>query len=377
VAFPSQTIALSTSSASYDITIGQGLLATLHPRLLQLAAGKPFRPFLITSPNVWKLWSRQVRASFPEAQSPTVLFHPAGEKHKRFSAVETLAEQLAEHGADRDSLLLAFGGGVIGDITGFLAAIYMRGIPCVQIPTTLLAQVDSSVGGKTGVNLAVGKNLIGSFHQPRAVLADIDLLATLPAAELRAGLQESIKAGIIQDTSLFSYLEQNAEKIKAGDPSVQVKAGVVQQDEHESGPRMTLNFGHTIGHAIEAATGYKRLLHGEAVAWGSIAALHVGLARNAITAEAFARMANLILAYGPLPRFKASAEDLVALTASDKKKRSGRRAFVLPTGIGSTEIVFDVTDEELLAATRSMLKTMRATGRAAKPAKKAKNGKAA
>jgi 3-dehydroquinate synthase len=357
VAFPSQTIALSTSSASYDITIGQGLLATLHPRLLQLAAGKPFRPFLITSPNVWKLWSRQVRASFPEAQSPTVLFHPAGEKHKRFSAVETLAEQLAEHGADRDSLLLAFGGGVIGDITGFLAAIYMRGIPCVQIPTTLLAQVDSSVGGKTGVNLAVGKNLIGSFHQPRAVLADIDLLATLPAAELRAGLQESIKAGIIQDTSLFSYLEQNAEKIKAGDPSclahvvaasVQVKAGVVQQDEHESGPRMTLNFGHTIGHAIEAATGYKRLLHGEAVAWGSIAALHVGLARNAITAEAFARMANLILAYGPLPRFKASAE-----------------------------IVFDVTDEELLAATRSMLKTMRATGRAAKPAKKAKNGKAA
>jgi 3-dehydroquinate synthetase len=177
VAFPSQTIALSTSSASYDITIGQGLLATLHPRLLQLAAGKPFRPFLITSPNVWKLWSRQVRASFPEAQSPTVLFHPAGEKHKRFSAVETLAEQLAEHGADRDSLLLAFGGGVIGDITGFLAAIYMRGIPCVQIPTTLLAQVDSSVGGKTGVNLAVGKNLIGSFHQPRAVLADIDLLA--------------------------------------------------------------------------------------------------------------------------------------------------------------------------------------------------------
>jgi 3-dehydroquinate synthase len=140
---------------------------------------------------------------------------------------------------------------------------------------------------------------------------------------------------------------------------------------------MTLNFGHTIGHAIEAATGYKRLLHGEAVAWGSIAALHVGLARNAITAEAFARMANLILAYGPLPRFKASAEDLVALTASDKKKRSGRRAFVLPTGIGSTEIVFDVTDEELLAATRSMLKTMRATGRAAKPAKKAKNGKAA
>jgi 3-dehydroquinate synthase len=381
---PDQTIALAASSAEYDITIGQNLLATLHPRLLDLARGtsgeaKPFRPFLITSPNIWKLWSKQVRASFPEAQSPTVLFHPAGEKHKRFAAVEALAEELAAHGADRDSLLIAFGGGVIGDITGFLAAIYMRGIPYIQIPTTLLAQVDSSVGGKTGVNLAAGKNLIGSFNHPRAVLADIDLLATLPPAELRAGLQESIKAGIIQDIKLFTYLEQNVELILSGSPealatviaaSIQVKAEVVQRDERESGPRMALNFGHTLGHAIEAATGYKRLLHGEAVAWGSIAALHVGLTRNAITPEEFARMANLILAYGPLPRFKATAEELVALTASDKKKRSGRRAFVLPTGIGSTEIVYDVSDDELVAATKAMLKTMRSTGiaRKGKPA---------
>lgn len=367
-----KVIHLSAASASYDITIGRDLLRTLHPRLVKLADGRPFRAFLITSPNIWAVWSEKVRASFPEAQSPTVIFHPAGEKHKRFAAVEALAEQLAQHGADRDSLLIAFGGGVIGDITGFLAAIYMRGIPFVQIPTTLLAQVDSSVGGKTGVNLAAGKNLVGSFNHPKAVLVDIDLLSTLPPAELRAGLQESVKAGIIASPDLFRSLEKSVEKIQAGDPatltkiiaaSIQVKADVVALDEKErsGGPRMTLNFGHTIGHAIEAATGYEKLLHGEAVAWGSIAALHVSLARKAITPEEFARMANLILAYGPLPRFKVTAARLVELTASDKKTRSGRRAYVIATGIGSTKVVFDVADEELLTATSAMLADMRAS----------------
>jgi 3-dehydroquinate synthase len=367
-----KTISLATTSASYDITIGRGLLRTLHPRLKKLAGGKPFRPFLITSPNIWKLWSEQVRASFPEAQSPTVLFIPAGEKYKRLDTLAATLEQLAQAGADRDALLIAFGGGVIGDITGFLAAIYMRGVPFVQIPTTLLAQVDSSVGGKTGVNLAAGKNLVGSFHQPKAVYADTDLLATLPANELRAGLQESVKAGIIKDAKLFSYLEVRKKLVLSGDASslsrvitdsVQVKADVVAEDEFErsGGPRMTLNFGHTIGHAIEAATGYKKLLHGEAIGWGMIAALHVGLNRETITPEQFARIANVIIGYGPLPGFRATAAQLVALTASDKKARSGRRAFVLPTGIGSTEIVFDVTNEELTVATQAMLDDMKAS----------------
>jgi 3-dehydroquinate synthase len=370
VAQASRIIHLKTASASYDITIGRGLIRTLHPRLVKLAAGKPFRPFLITSPNIWKLWSEHVRASFPEAQSPTVLFIPAGEKYKRLDTLSATLEQLAQGGADRDALLIAFGGGVIGDITGFLAAIYMRGVPFVQIPTTLLAQVDSSVGGKTGVNLAAGKNLVGAFHQPRAVYADIDLLATLPPTELRAGLQESIKAGIIADPRLFAYLERNRDLALSGDAatltriitsSVQVKADVVAADETErsGGPRMTLNFGHTIGHAIEAATGYKKLLHGEAIAWGMIAGLYVSLNRQTITAGEFARIANLILAYGPLPGFRATAERLVALTASDKKARSGRRAFVLPTGIGSTEILFDVSNEELMIATQAMLADMR------------------
>jgi 3-dehydroquinate synthase len=367
-------IPVNTPSANYDVTIASGLLRTLYPRLRKLnpnlSKDKPFRPFIITSPDIWALWSKPFLTSFKE--SPTVLFLESGESHKRLASVEALAQQLATAGADRDSLLLAFGGGVLGDITGFLAAIYMRGIRYVQIPTTFLAQVDSSIGGKTGVNLQAGKNLIGSFHHPQAVFADTDLLGTLPPAQLRAGLQESIKAGIIYDAKLFRYMEQNADAIltpkKSPDPavltrivaaSVRVKADVVSQDEKESGLRMILNFGHTIGHAIEAATNYKQLLHGEAVAWGSIAALNVATARKTITQKDADRITQLILHYGPLPPFKATAEKLVALTARDKKNRSGIRSFVLPTAIGKTEIVRDVTEQELLAAAESMLVLMR------------------
>lgn len=362
------SIRLTTPSASYDIVIGSGLLRTLFPRLRKLTNGKPFRPFIVTSPEIWGLWSKQVEASFSEP--PTVLFVPSGETNKRLASIETLAQQLATAGADRDSLLLALGGGVIGDITGFLAAIYMRGIPYIQLPTTLLAQVDSSIGGKTGVNLVAGKNLIGSFHHPLAVLADTDLLRTLPPAELRSGLQESVKAAIIRDAKLFRYLEQNADAVLAGDAaaltrvvtaSVRVKADVVSQDELENGLRMILNFGHTIGHAIEAATKYKQLLHGQAVGWGSIAAAHLSLSRGAITQKQFDRIVGLILLYGPLPAFTAKAATLVALTAGDKKSRSGRRAFVLATGIGSTEVVYDVSGTQLLSATESMLALMRQT----------------
>jgi 3-dehydroquinate synthase len=369
-------ISVNTPSATYDVTIASNLLHTLHPRLKKLDPTKPFRPFVITAPEIWALWSKQFLTSFKE--SPTVLFLPSGESHKRMSSVESLAQQLSTAGADRDSLLLAFGGGVIGDITGFLAAIYMRGIRYVQIPTTLLAQVDSSIGGKTGVNLATGKNLIGSFHHPQAVLADTDLLRTLPPAQLRAGLQESIKAGIIYDANLFRYMETNAEAIlntkknadtaaltKVVAASVRVKADVVSKDEKESGLRMILNFGHTIGHAIEAATNYKQLLHGEAVAWGSIAALNVATARGTLNQKEADRITKLILRYGPLSPFKATAEKLVALTSRDKKNRSGVRSFVLPIAIGRTEIVRDVTEPELLAATQSMLQLMhRMSGRA-------------
>jgi 3-dehydroquinate synthase len=359
-------IHLKTPSASYDITIGSGLLRTLASRLRKLNGGKPFRPFVVTSPEIWGLWGEKLLESFSE--QPTVLFLPAGEQHKRLRTLESLTEQLADAGADRDALLIAFGGGVVGDVTGFLAAIYMRGVPYVQIPTTLLAQVDSSVGGKTGVNLAAGKNLVGSFHHPLAVFIDTAVLATLPKSELRAGLQESIKAGIIRDKKLFSYLERNAGTVLAGDPkalthvvaaSVRVKADVVANDERESGLRMILNYGHTIGHAIEAATHYKQLLHGEAVGWGSIAATKLGLQRRLITEAEAGRIIALILQYGPLSSFKATAEKLVALTASDKKNRSGTLSFILPTGIGSVKIVRDVTHPELIEATEWMLAKMR------------------
>jgi 3-dehydroquinate synthase len=376
------SIRVTTPQATYDVTIAPGLLRTLYPRLRKLSTGRPPRTFVITSPQIWALWHKPFLASFPADQQPTALFLPPGERHKRLAQVESLAEQLVHAGADRDSILLAFGGGIIGDLTGFLAAIYMRGIRYVGIPTTVLAQVDSSLGGKTGVNLVAGKNLIGSFHHPLAVYSDIDTLATLPPAELTAGLQEAVKAGIIYDAKLFRYLEQNAETVlgqatQAGAPrlasetwdstalqkvitaSVKVKADVVSKDEKESGLRMILNFGHTIGHAIEAATHYRKLLHGEAVAWGSIAALHVSLNRGRISHEDFARMANLILRYGPVPHFRADPAKLVALTSGDKKKRSGRRAFVLTTGIGTTEIAYDVTDAELLTATKAMLEDMR------------------
>jgi 3-dehydroquinate synthase len=368
------SIPVTTPQATYNVTIAPGLLRTLHPRLRKLTAGKSPKLFIITSPNIWALWHKKFLASFPVNAQPTTLFLPPGESHKRLAQVESLAQQLALAGADRDSILLAFGGGVIGDVTGFLAAIYMRGIRYVGLPTTLLAQVDSSLGGKTGVNLPAGKNLIGAFHHPIAVLSDIDLLATLPPAELRAGLQEAIKAGIIRSPSLFRYLEANAPAILAANPaaltrvvtaSVRVKAEVVSKDEKESGLRMILNFGHTLGHAIEAATRYRTLLHGEAIAWGMIAALNVSLARRTISQRDFDRMAALILRYGPIPPFKiaasphASAAKLVTLTSGDKKVRSGRRAFVLTTGIGRTAIAHDITNPELLTATKAMLQNMK------------------
>ncbi|RZU40100.1 3-dehydroquinate synthase [Edaphobacter modestus] len=374
------SIQLKTPSASYEIVIASGLVKTLPARLKKLKAGKPFRTFLVTSPEIWGLWGKQVIAAFGK-ESPTVLFLPAGETHKRLRTLESLLEQMAAAGADRDALLVAFGGGVVGDVTGFLAAIYMRGVAYVQVPTTLLAQVDSSIGGKTGVNLAAGKNLVGSFHHPLAVLADTDLLNTLPAAELRAGLQESIKAGIIRDPKLFGYLENNADAVLGRDAkalthvvaaSVRVKADVVANDERESGLRMILNYGHTLGHAIEAATGYKQLLHGEAVGWGSIAATRLGLMRGMIGKDEADRIIRLILRYGPLRSFKATAARLVDLTSSDKKKRSGTLSFVLPAKIGEAVIVRDVTREEMLAVAEWTLELVREQGAAAKQKQKRK-----
>ncbi|HET7102566.1 MAG TPA: 3-dehydroquinate synthase [Terracidiphilus sp.] len=364
------TIRVATPSARYDVITGSGLVIGLAPRIRRAVGRLPRRVFVLTSPGIWALWGNTFLASF--AEPPVVLFLPEGEKHKSLTSIDRLLREMAGAGGDRSSLLIAFGGGIVGDVGGFLAAIYMRGIPYVQVPTTFLAQVDSSVGGKTGVNLPQGKNLVGSFHHPRVVLADIDVLGTLPDRELRAGLMESVKAGIIRDRALVRFMEEHAGDILRRDPralekviaaSIRIKADVVNRDERESGLRMILNLGHTLGHAIEQATRYKALLHGEAVAWGMIAALHLARRRGTISAAQFDRIERLIHMYGPLPALKVRAAALVAATGTDKKNVGGVRRFVLPIGIGDAGVVEDVTASELEDAARFML--ARARGRKA------------
>ena len=364
-----QTIRVDTPSAKYDVVTGSGLIETLAPRIERVVGGLPRRIFVLTSPEIWALWGHSMERSFREA--PVVLFLPAGERYKTMASVERLTREMVQAGGDRGSLLIAFGGGIVGDVGGFVAAIFMRGISYIQVPTTFLAQVDSSVGGKVGVNLPEGKNLVGNFLQPRAVFADIGVLGTLPDRELRAGLMESVKAGIVRDRALVRFMEEHAEEILARDSkalvrviaaSVRVKADVVRQDERESGLRMILNFGHTVGHALEAATRYKAMLHGEAVGWGMVAALHVARIRGTITGAQMERMEKLIYRYGPLPELNVNAAKVLAATGSDKKNVGGVRRFLLPVGIGDAGVVEDVTAKELEAAVKYMMVRARAAG---------------
>jgi 3-dehydroquinate synthase len=357
-----QTIRVDTPSAKYDVFTGSGLIRNLAPRIERIAGKLPRRVFVLTSPEIWALWGETFLGSF--AEPPTTLFLAPGEKHKTMPSVERLLRQMTTAGGDRGSMLIAFGGGIVGDVGGFLAAIYMRGIRYVQVPTTFLAQVDSSVGGKTGVNLPEGKNLVGSFHHPLAVFADTEVLGTLPDRELRAGLMESIKAGIIRDRALVRFMEEHVDEVLSRDTkalekviaaSIRMKAAVVNRDERENGLRMILNLGHTIGHAIEQTTRYKVLLHGEAVGWGMIAALYLALRRGTITRGQAQRLENLIHLYGPLPPLKLRAAKLVAATGADKKNVGGVRRFVVPLGIGDAGVVEDVTPAELEAAAGYML----------------------
>jgi 3-dehydroquinate synthase len=357
-----QTIRVETPSAKYDVIAGSGLIETLAPRIERVVGRLPRRIFVLTSAPIWALWGHCLQQSFREA--PVVLFLEPGEKYKTLASVEKLLRQMAQAGGDRGSLLIAFGGGIVGDVGGFVAAIYMRGIPYVQVPTTFLAQVDSSVGGKTGVNLPEGKNLVGSFNHPLAVFADIGVLGTLPDQELRAGLMESVKAGIIRDRALVRFMEEHATEVLGRDPkalerviaaSIRMKAGVVNRDERENGLRMILNLGHTVGHALEQATGYKTLLHGEAVGWGMVAALHLALKRGTISGAQFKRLESLIHRYGPLPPLKLRAAKVIAATGGDKKNVGGVKRFVLPIGIGDAGVVEDVAAAELEAAVGYML----------------------
>jgi 3-dehydroquinate synthase len=353
------TIPVEVKLRPYSALIEHGLLARAGVLLHDLLpAGS--RLFVITVAPVRRKWGKKLMTSLAGAGfDAKMLDMPEGERFKRLATVEAMAEKLSSLGADRNATILAFGGGVCGDVAGFLASMYMRGVELVQIPTTVLAQVDASVGGKTGVNLKAGKNLIGAFWQPRAVLIDPGVLSSLPEREYRAGLYEALKCGVIGNPDLFAEFERNRDKIAKRDPatverliaeSVRLKAHVVSVDEKENGLRQVLNFGHTIGHALEAETGYRSLLHGEAVAWGMIAAAEVAAGVGKLADAEALRIREATRAIGRLPSLDVKPKNIVRRLQSDKKTRNKRVHFVLPTEIGKVEIVSDVPESVVLAA---------------------------
>ncbi|MCC6589970.1 MAG: 3-dehydroquinate synthase [Bryobacterales bacterium] len=332
-----------TATREYSCIVGRGALRSLAAYL----PPKIGKIFVITTEDVWGLYSERFTEAMGSRRFDTLIF-PGGEERKRMVEVEALAERMVEKGADRSSLVIAFGGGIVGDLGGFLAAIFMRGIPVIQAPTTLLAQVDASIGGKTGANLVSGKNLIGAFHQPLAVLIDPDLVRTLPAREYRAGLYEVIKSGIIASPDLFETMALEYSAVLSMQPdivetiiaeSVRIKAEVVSADERESDLRRILNFGHTIGHALEAETGYSRLLHGEAVAFGMRAVSHLGRFLGITSEQTHNSILQCIDAYGPIPGLEdILAENLLNRLVSDKKTIQGKVHFVFASSIGRTAI---------------------------------------
>lgn len=347
----------------YQARIESGILTRAGALLSELLP-QAGRIFVVTVPPVRKRWgARLVRSLTASGFKPQVLTMPDGEPAKRLATVEALAEKLARLGADRKAVIVALGGGVVGDVSGLLASLYMRGVELVQIPTTVLAQVDASIGGKTAVNLSAGKNLVGTFHHPRVVLIDPAVLKTLPDREFRAGLYEALKCGVIGDVELFLRFEQNRSKILQRDAtelewliaqSVKLKAEVVSADEHEGGLRRVLNLGHTIGHALEAETGYQRLLHGEAVAWGMIAATNISLSVRRTDSVTAGRIADAVLSLGRLPEINVNPKKILARLQSDKKTRDGVVHFVLPREIGKVEIANDVPEAAVLEAVEEL-----------------------
>jgi 3-dehydroquinate synthase len=344
---------VETPQGAYDAVVERGSVRRV-PEFIPPRSGKIF---VVTTEDVWKLHGSAIRAD-------EVLFFAGGEARKRISEVEALAEAMLAAGADRTSVVIAFGGGIVNDVGGFLAAIFMRGVPVIQVPTTLLAQVDASIGGKVGVNLAAGKNLVGAFHSPLLVATDPSVLQTLPRREYRAGLYEVIKYGMACSDGLFRRLEAAAAHLADPDAAAltpiiaecsRIKAAIVSADEREAGPRRVLNFGHTAGHAIEAATEYQRFRHGEAVAWGMLVASRVAVSRGLLTADEAGALKALIMKLGPLPPVAdLAAGELTALMRRDKKVVDGTLHFVLPTAVGTTAIVDDVTEHEVLEALSSV-----------------------
>jgi 3-dehydroquinate synthase len=329
---------------SYDILIGSGLLPSLGQRCADV--GLSSRVAVITNPTVNAIYGGIARSSLAEADFAVTLIEiPDGEEYKSAATLSAVYDALIEAGLDRKSFIVALGGGVVGDLAGFAAATYLRGIPFVQVPTTLLAQVDSSVGGKTAIDHPRGKNLIGAFYQPRLVLVDVETLATLPDREYRAGLAEVIKYGVAIDLPFFEFLEQHAEDIIARDPGClevvirrccEIKSHVVELDEKESGLRAVLNYGHTLGHAFETVAGYRELVHGEAVALGMVLAARISAGLGHCRGADVERITTLITRLGlrTVPP-EAERASLLEAVVTDKKSRNGSISFICNQGIGN------------------------------------------
>lgn len=346
---------VQTPQRSYDAIVERGAAR----RIQEFLPPRHGKVFVVTTKDVWDLHGAML-----DGIAHTPIFFPGGETKKRLAEVEAMAEQMIAQGGDRSSVVVAFGGGIVNDTGGFLAAIFMRGVPVIQVPTTLLAQVDAAVGGKTGVNLVSGKNLLGSFHQPLAVLIDPDVLKTLPEREYRAGLYEIVKCGVIRDAALFRLLDQEAVRVLAQEPdvveriiadAVRIKCEVVSADEREGGLRRILNFGHTVGHALEAETGYSRFLHGEAVAFGMRAA--TVLAERVAHLKDGTEIERVIAKYGPIPPLDGiSAGNLAKRLVSDKKTIQGNVHFVLPVKIGEVTVMSGIDDRVVLESIEAVLR---------------------
>ncbi|GBD96382.1 3-dehydroquinate synthase [bacterium BMS3Abin06] len=350
-----QSVTVDLKERSYDIVIGSRLLQRLGLRLKEF---RPSRVAVISNKTIFPLYRDTLLESLREYNIvPEIFLIPDGEEYKDFLWTYYLHGELLKAKFDRNSLLIALGGGVIGDITGFIASTYMRGIRYIQVPTTLLAQVDSSVGGKTGVNHPLGKNMIGSFYQPSLVVIDIDTLKTLPRREFHAGMAEVIKYGVIADKEFFDFLKTDREAITSLGESIinvikrscEIKAGVVSEDEKEAGLRAILNFGHTIGHAIETVTGYRRFIHGEAVSMGMCAAAELAVRMKIFQKDDAEKIKELVEMYN-LPAHipdDLNVPDMINAMEIDKKIQAGKLRFILPESIGKVRIEEDV-DRELI-----------------------------
>lgn len=339
------TFRIKSSAGAYEVHCANCVLA--RSRVLLSKLGETTGVFVLSSPRVWQQCGKKVASALGVKDAKRVILFDDAERAKRLDTVEGITRALVRAGADRRAFLVAVGGGVVGDVAGFAAASYLRGVRLAHIPTTVVAQVDSSIGGKTGVDLPEGKNLVGAFYPPKLVLTDPTLLATLPHREFRSGLYEVVKYGVIADPELFDYFERRLPAILRRDGaamgwliprSIRIKADVVQKDEKESGLRKILNFGHTLGHAFETATNYSLYKHGEAIGWGMIAATMMALATARLDEAEAARIVRVIAAIGPLPPLRnMTVRRLRPILAGDKKTQAGRVMWVLPDRIGNTE----------------------------------------